>query len=32
LAEQKQLNPATTRLTLMLFNHHCKTVFDKPPP
>jgi hypothetical protein len=31
LAEQKRLSPSVTRLTLMLFNHHCKTVVDNQP-
>ena len=31
LAEQKQLNSAATRLTLMLFNHRCETVVDNHP-
>jgi hypothetical protein len=31
LAEQKQLNPANTRLTLMLFNHKSETVVDNRP-
>jgi hypothetical protein len=30
LAEQKQLNPAATRLTLMLFNDKSETVVDNP--
>ena len=31
LAEQKQLNPAATGLTLLLFNNHCETVVDNHP-
>ncbi len=31
LAEQKQLNLANTRLTLMLFNHTSETVVDNRP-
>ena len=31
LAEQRRLNSANTRLTLMLFNHKSETVVDNHP-